>query len=292
VDDQRLRQLERAWEGTGDVAAGVAWLAENLRAGEISAEEVRVRAYLGDGLARHVLGPERPTRYDALPGFVERWYSEPLAPDYAAATRRLAELEAQHGPLSAALREWIVLTWGRECPFSQDYLLEPRRFPVGAGGHVPLFAENQGNFSYTSRLEDQAAEDDPRVWVDGAQQGVATSSEALMTGLLYETCWNGAEQELFGGGALLGWLAEGVSGALGQPRFEALAGLYSLLGAPLAPFGEILNGPRAEPEELRVYGDEDLLIGGFGTLTGEIFAYGIVRDASRMDELRQALDLD
>lgn len=290
MDDEGIRRLERAWLETGDLAKGAAWLTESLRRGEVNEEELRVRAAMGDELARACLGPSRSTRYDGLPGFVERWFAEPLAPDYPAASARLVELETEHGPLSAALREWIILTWGRHWEgYNQNRILEPRRVSVSRDGHLALFVENQGNYSYTTQLVDQDQED-PRVWADRKVQAETTASEALVTGLIAETCMNGSEPEIFGGEGLLGELTAGVIGEAGFSRapFAALGERYPLLPGALVPWNVTLAGA---PEELRVYGDETLVIVGAGPPAGEIFVSGMVLEASRVDELHEALDL-
>jgi hypothetical protein len=57
--DDTLRELRRRFEDSGDYADEVRWLQERVRAGEVSAERLRLAAHLGHDASVDVLG-ERP----------------------------------------------------------------------------------------------------------------------------------------------------------------------------------------------------------------------------------------
>lgn len=54
--DERLRQLARAWQESGDPQAEAAWIAAAMRAGQLSRASLRVAAWCGDEVARDALG--------------------------------------------------------------------------------------------------------------------------------------------------------------------------------------------------------------------------------------------
>lgn len=144
-------------------------------------------AFLGDTAAQVVLGPGRPRRWDHLAPFVERWFVDPLRPDLDAAFARLAEIEAEHGPFSEAIREWFVLTHGRQgSETGVTYVPASDRVFVWKGRRFCVFGEVQDLFSYTVSMDDHAVED-PLVYADSELVPTGrTASEVIWLGLLYD----------------------------------------------------------------------------------------------------------
>lgn len=65
MGDQRLQQLRREWD-EGDLETQVRLLQERMRTGELSAERVRLAAYLGDSAAQNVVPAPAEIPADAI----------------------------------------------------------------------------------------------------------------------------------------------------------------------------------------------------------------------------------
>jgi hypothetical protein len=64
MSDERLRELERRWKGTGSVEEEAAWLRERVRVGEVPVARVRIAASLGHAASRRGLGVEAPPEFN------------------------------------------------------------------------------------------------------------------------------------------------------------------------------------------------------------------------------------
>ena len=54
--DERLRQLARSWQESGEPQAEAIWIAAALRSGQLTRASLRVAAWCGDEVARDALG--------------------------------------------------------------------------------------------------------------------------------------------------------------------------------------------------------------------------------------------
>jgi hypothetical protein len=66
VPDSTLRELERRFAASGSVEDEAAWLRARLRVGELSEDQLRLAAYLGDPATLRVTNFELPVNLDTL----------------------------------------------------------------------------------------------------------------------------------------------------------------------------------------------------------------------------------
>jgi hypothetical protein len=79
VSDARLRELQKAWQETGEVSAEVAFVREALRLGHLTPVHLRAAAHLGHEVSREFLGPEdlppEPEARESRTDIATRWAS-------------------------------------------------------------------------------------------------------------------------------------------------------------------------------------------------------------------------
>lgn len=156
MSDARLRELERRFQASGQLADEVAWLIERLRAGVLREERLRQAAHVGHAAARAVLGEGSAPPLPAS----ERWHDmHPWARAFRAWDRPAA-LRVALAAVETAWRRWeprftpangdAIRAWlraGRECAEcpcpaheraarqAADRLVVPDEVPPG-GGYV------------------------------------------------------------------------------------------------------------------------------------------------------------
>jgi hypothetical protein len=101
-------------------------------------------------------------RWTALARFVERWYAEPLGGAGAGASlEEIRRTEERLGrALPTAVREWYALVGHRFCDVNQDHAQRLDQLKMD-GDRLPIWWENQGNWSFDVELDT----DDEEPWV-------------------------------------------------------------------------------------------------------------------------------
>lgn len=261
---------------------------------DIDQETLRIRAYLGDLSARQALGATRPNRFDALPNFVDRWFTEPLQHSILSK----AEMDAHHGkvglPLPAALREWCRLVGNRpdrqECQnavcTAQNLTVVQREFGIA------VYCENQSNWDYFIRHED-LYQDDPIVWLQIGEKTTGTTcrlSQCLLAAVLDETillselCGHGPFGEIAGGANQI--VRRHVEG-------EVVAALLSLGQPLLPPFSpwrpDIAEFHQQGDLEVHFHGVEDAIFAAEGPIGSANSGVAIMRNKQTLNLLTEQL---
>jgi hypothetical protein len=188
-------------------------------------------------------------RWAPLVRFAERWYAEPLgaaglsAEAIEAAERRLGRR------LPPAVAEWYQLVGHRLCDVNQDQPVRLDQLRVVENGligpqtRLPLWNENQGNWSFDAELD--STDDEPWVSVDSQEPAWRRRDRLVraLLGMLYSDTLVGVWS---GRGGPLGRLGPGVIGGYRDQApdavDEAVAALPAIDAVTNPYFDEPLRG--------------------------------------------------
>jgi hypothetical protein len=201
--DQKLRDLERRWRA--DPTDG--------------ATKVLIDAYRR---AAHDPPLEllwASPRWRRLEGLVRKWYARPLGPRDGESLNAIRAAERRLGiTLPAALREWYRLV-GRRLEHVQDHPIKLGDLKID-GDVLVVYGENQYVVTWGFKLTDLPHDDPPgyvadhtgamRPWVREHE----TLSEMLLALTMSETVLGSWDVWERGPCGSLGWLRDGVRGAM------------------------------------------------------------------------------
>lgn len=189
--DQQLRELQRAFDATLDLALLDPLLEGYRRVGLMPPARVLAR---------------RP-RWRPLAEFVETFYEEPLSEESGCSEAEIQATEQRLGVrLPCALREWYFLVGHRLRDVGQDVPTSLSQLRVEDDA-VTVWIENQGVWSVS--VSANGTQEDPAVRVDEDFASMGPLSEALRGLLLSDTLTGASKGQGLGP---LGALAPAVTG--------------------------------------------------------------------------------
>jgi hypothetical protein len=106
-------------------------------------------------------------RWAALRRFVDHWYATPLGEGPAPSEADIERAEARlKRALPPAVREWFLLVGARFCDVNQDRPVRLEQLALNEN-RMPLWWENQGNWSFDVELDAEGGE--PWISVDSSE---------------------------------------------------------------------------------------------------------------------------